>query len=176
MATLTSIVSHRPDFPETPAQTFFDTYRQAVDDGKFNSHGQCALYYAPDVVFHNSNGSTYHGLEDLWNWLKDLLSPFEKVHHAFHHCVEIANPPGRSSGDVMMQMRLQRQIWMKGNVAEKPDVVVPLGWHALVGPIAAHSGQGASGLRMKEVWLFWDTGPLMKHTQNDTVASRTTSK
>jgi hypothetical protein len=103
----------------------------------------------------------------MWNWMRELFAPFERITHPFEHCVEIAN----SDGTTLITMRWTRQIWMKGNTGPDADVKVPMAWSAIVGP--AEEGQGTTGLQMKEVWLYWDTGPLMKHMKGDAVAFRT---
>jgi hypothetical protein len=51
------------------------------------------------------------------------------------------------------------------------DLNRPMAWSAIIGP--AEQGQGTGGLQMKEVWLYWDTGPLMKFMKGDAVAFRT---
>jgi hypothetical protein len=93
MASLASI-STATTWPATPAQKFFETYRLAVEGQDFNTPGLGTLYYSPTVIFHNTNGTIYHGAEQMWTWMRDLFAPFERMHHPFEHCVEIANGDG----------------------------------------------------------------------------------
>jgi hypothetical protein len=165
--TLTS-TSNASTWPATRAQKFFETYRLAVEAQAFNTPGLGPRYYSPSVIFHNTNGTIYRGAEQMWEWMRELFAPFERMHHPFEHCVEVANGDGTS----LLTMRWVRQIWIKGHTGPEPDVSVPMAWSAIVGPAAEGEGQGTGGLQMKEVWLYWDTGPLMKFMKGDAVAFR----
>lgn len=57
---------------------------------------------------------------------------------------------------------------MLGNTSTQPDVSVPMAWNTIIGP-----AEGTGGLNVKEVWLYWDTGPLVKFMKEDVVAFRT---
>jgi hypothetical protein len=79
-------------------------------------------------------------------------------------------------------MRWTRQIWMKGSKSPNSDVSVPMAWSAIIEPAeitkpadersgpSSGLSQGTEGLQMREVWLYWGTGPLMKFMKGDAVA------
>lgn len=103
----------------------------------------------------------------MWAWMKGLFAPFEKFDHLIHYVREIARD-GEENGLVTLDFRCTRQIWIKGNKSEKPDVEVPMYWSSTIGP----GEEGYNGLQFREVHLFWDTGPLMKLMAGNAVVFR----
>ena len=60
---------------------------------------------------------------------------------------------------------------MQGSDVEgSPDVSVPVSWVCTIGK--ADSPEGHSGLQMKEVHLFWDTGVLAPFLESDAIVFR----
>ncbi len=169
MPIITSIVSTPSQWAATTAQKFFESYKTGVEHNEFRKREFISRYYAPDVVFHNCNATTYHGQDEMYVWMKDLFAPFEKMWHPIQHCMEISN----GDGTCLLYMRWERHIWMKGNEDEEPDVKSPMFFEVLVGPAGEGEGQGTLGLQMKEVRLYWDTAPLMKFMGKAAVAFRT---
>jgi len=57
-------------YPATRVQKFFETYRLVVEAQAFKTPGLGTLYYSlpHTVIFHNTNGSAYHGAAQMWDW------------------------------------------------------------------------------------------------------------
>lgn len=160
--------------PQTPAQWFLVAYATVVNVGGYNDPASSGLrFYAPSVKYHNTNGVVYYGGEQMWDWMKELFEPFEKMEHPLHHILEISRPDGTA----FLNFRCTRKIWLKNTSDKgkerKADVEAPMFWSCTIGP-AEGEGQGEGGLQFKEVHLFWDTGPLLSQglLKEDAVAFR----
>jgi hypothetical protein len=153
--------------PRTRAQRFIRDYSMRVDRKDFDTCGGLR-YYSTNVTFHNQNNAEYHGGEQAWTWMKELFAPFEKMRHDVHQLYEI--DPGDGSGNVIVEVRVTRNIWMKGNTGEKPDVSVPVHLTWIIGE--AETEGACEGLQFKEVWIFWDTALLMPFLEKNAVTFR----
>jgi len=160
-----TIITTPGQWPATPQQQFFADYVQAVQRRDLD---KAVEYYSRDVFFENCNGAIYNGRSELREWFAGLFAPFERIEHTFRHCIVVSDYDDK--GRTFCHMRFERQLWMKGNKGETPDVRSPMSFNTLIGP--AVKGEGATGLelQMDEVWFFWDTGPLMKFMAKAAVA------
>lgn len=154
--------------PQSPAQVFYKEYVSTMDSGGFNQ-GSGTCFYAPSVIYHAPNGTTYHDGDQMWRWMRELFAPFERLNHPIHSVREIAHTDD-DAGTVTLYARATRRLWMNGNKSDKPDVEVPMFWMCTIGP--AETKDGFGGLQFKEVWLFWDTAVLTPFMPKDAVVFR----
>ena len=82
-----------------------------------------------------------------------VFGVFERVRHDLGAYHEILGDTAGAESTVFI--RATRNIWMKGNKTDKPDVSVPMLWVCTIGP--AESLDAYKGLQFKEVHLGWDT-------------------
>jgi hypothetical protein len=166
MPTLTAQLAGPHWEPITPTQRFFKAYVHAVDNKGYNV-GSGLKFYSKDVTFHNQNNAVYHGGEEMWAWMKKLFGVFDRISHDWIQFTEIQ----RDDGTTQFITQNIRNLWVKGNDAEKPTVSIPVVMIAIVGP----SGDETTpeGLHFKEVWLYWDTALLLPHLPGEAVVFKT---
>jgi hypothetical protein len=103
----------------------------------------------------------------MWAWMKKLFGVFDRISHDWIQFTEIQ----RDDGTTQFITQNIRNLWVKGNDAEKPTVSIPVVMIAIVGP----SGDEITpeGLHFKEVWLYWDTALLLSHLPGEAVVFKT---
>ena len=141
--------------PQTAVQRFINDYSERMDRKDFSSTSQ--RYFHPKVVIYNQNNAVYIGGAVCWTWVQVVFAPFEKMRTDMHHLYEI--DPEDGSGDVRIEARGVRNVWMRGNKSEEPDVCVPV--HSSWVIAKAKSEEAFEGLQFKEVRTFWDTALLI---------------
>lgn len=151
---------------QTPAQRFFKKYVDTVDSHGFN-HGSGLQFYSNEVIFHNQNNAQYNGGDEMWAWMKRLFGQFEKMRHDLSNLWEVKN----EDATVAILSQWTRNIWIAGNTTDEPSVSIPLCWICTIGP--ADSAGAVDGLSFREVWLYWDTAPPMKHLPQEAVVFQT---
>jgi hypothetical protein len=161
--------------PTTPTQRFFHQYVSTVDSKGYNS-GSGLKFYSPTVTFHNQNGATYHGGDEMWAWMKKLFGVFSRISHDWIHFVEI-ELDDQEEGTSRIYLQGMRNLWMLGDDVEgEPRVSIPVTFIAVVGKsdAAAAAGQETpEGLCFREVWLYWDTALLLPFLGKDAVVFKT---
>lgn len=152
--------------PQTPASRLFRTYVSNVDSAAYQQQAQ-DQYYSQAVVFHNCNGSAYYGAGEIRQWLKDIFAPFERVSHTIDSVQEI----DRGDGSYQLNIRGWRNLWVAGcdRDGSVPDVAAPLFMTNIICPEPGLQGSREDRLRIREVWLYWDTSPLHKFLDDDAV-------
>lgn len=155
--------------PTTPAAKLFHAYVENVDTAAYNRQPQ-SKFYSNTVTFHNTNGATYNSADEMTAWMRELFAPFEKMNHTYDRLREIDNGDGTYALDIWAT----RHIWVKAKEreGEGPDVSVPLMYSCVVVPESGFSGTEQERLRIKEVWLYWDTGVLRDLVPADAVVFR----
>ncbi|KAF2482470.1 hypothetical protein BDY17DRAFT_324750 [Neohortaea acidophila] len=135
----------------TPKQAFLEAYVVHVEAGEYTTV-PLTKWYSPHCTFHTQNGTNYHGADAIGKWMRGpVFGAFEKVQHDLGAYVEIQKDEESS----WIFFSATRNVFLKGNTGETPDVTVPVLWECVIGP--AESEDGFDGLQFKMVRLCWDT-------------------
>lgn len=161
----TLIFTHRgalgPTTRSVPALAFFEKYVNHVQ--AIDLAGPFSDFYAPSAVFFNGDGKIYRGGNAIWEWMKDLFGPFERLD--FDHEVIRVLPfdddddtTGRSKDKWRILTEHVMTAYLKGELAGQG---IPLrrdmSW--VVGP-SEEEGTGTDGLQWFEGKVWWDTAVL----------------
>lgn len=159
--------------PATPGARHFFNYTNGIASGAFKSTSQ-DLFYAQSAVFHNTNGTTYRGADQIQPWMREVFSPFSKVYHQFLHIREI----DAGDGKYTVYIQAVRQLWLKTNGdadGREPDVSVPTFVMLVIGVDTELAGEISEQekLRILDMWLYWDTGMLAGLVPEDATLFKT---
>lgn len=162
MTSTVDIFTHRGSFgPSTrsvPALAFYEKYATHVQ--AVNLTGHFSDFYAPSAVFLNGDGEIYRGGNTIWEWMKELFGPFERL--GFEHEMIMVLPldnnddgePGRKQGWRILTEHVMTA-YLKGELAgEGIPVRRAMSW--VVGP-SEEEGTGTDGLQWFEGKVWWDT-------------------
>src|ERR1039457_3480831 len=79
-----SVFTHRGPWNEasrqSPALRFIEQYASIVDSLDLSTTPYSA-FYSPSAIFHYTNGDVYTSGPQIWEWMKRLFSPFDKLQH-----------------------------------------------------------------------------------------------
>ncbi|KAF2100679.1 hypothetical protein NA57DRAFT_54755 [Rhizodiscina lignyota] len=161
--------------------SFMAKYIAKVDSGDLSCRYD--EWYAPKAKFYNADGKVYNGGEEIWDWMRDLFGPFEKVQHNNKITRIVSDSPLSTSiassqvlangvngtsatapgnledtrtGDLFL-FDTETTFWLKGVLAGEP-IIVPRMLSFLVQE--KHFGVGTDGLQIVEAKAWWDTNVL----------------
>ncbi|KAK4555444.1 hypothetical protein LTR86_007741 [Recurvomyces mirabilis] len=147
---------------KTGVQRFLEGYISDVDKQLFTTVPM-TRWYSAEAVFHAQDGKDYLGAESIGSWMRGtVFGAFEKVTHDLNSYYEISGAD--EGGSSLVFFHAMRRVFLKGNLSEQSDVVVPLLWLCRVGK--ADSEVAPMGLQLQEVWMSWDTGAVLRALKN----------
>lgn len=156
--------SWNADTRTVPALAFVEKYALTVD--ALDLTAPFSDWYAPNSVFHNSDGITYRGGGEIWTWMKSLFSPFSALHHQverIHAFDEETTFKGAAVSATRIILEAKTAFTVKGLPGDTP-IVVPRLLQFLVGA-SEEDDQGTDGLQILEASVWWDSGSLQKQIQ-----------
>ena len=53
-------------------------------------------FFLPNATYHSADGRTYGGAEDIWDWINQIIAPFEHLTHDITSVIEIEESVGGS--------------------------------------------------------------------------------
>lgn len=141
-----------------PALAFYEKYANHVR--AIDLSGPFSNFYAPSAIFFNGDGKIYHGGNAIWEWMKDLFGPFERLE--FEHEVIRVLPleddddtEGRSKERWRILTEHVMIAFLKGELAgEGIPVRRAMSW--VLGP-SEEEETGTDGLQWFEGKVWWDT-------------------
>lgn len=171
MTSTVSLVTHRGSFsPSTrsvPALAFYEKYAKHVQ--AIDLAGPFSDFYAPSAVFFNGDGETYRGGSAIWEWMKVLFGPFERL--GFEHEVIRVLPLEDDDGGAVRGSEERWRIltehvmiaYLKGDLAgEGIPARRAMSW--VVGP-SEEEGTGTDGLQWFEGKVWWDMAVLGREVE-----------
>lgn len=122
-----------PDTRSSPTLAFLEKYTKMILSGDLSDPFH--TWYAPSSVFHNTDGVDYVGGEEIWEWIKKLFGPFERLGEpdesrivrllpqSFH--IQEAPGPISKGAEVKMPSRKPDELGQNAEVGlQKADLVL----------------------------------------------------
>jgi hypothetical protein len=156
-----SIFTHRGPWDSHSRQSkilqFLEKYQSQIDtlDVKFIPWSR---FYTSDAIFHDTRGDVWITGSHIWRKITTLLEPFESL---FHEVVELRVIP-EEEGKYVVYGEYLTHFRFRG---DRKEVTAPRFFVYIVGE--AEVGGGFDGLQIHEGSVFWDTGILERHVQEE---------
>ncbi|KAH8703932.1 hypothetical protein BGW36DRAFT_370245 [Talaromyces proteolyticus] len=157
---ITHIGTYDASTRDIPALAFVEKYSDKIDSLEIS--GPFHDWYAPSCTFFNTNGTVYHGGDEIWTWMKSLFGPFSVVCHNVKVIRLVEAIPTESDPEKAAYWAIietETSFSMKDQLLAGDPIIVPRLLMFLIGKSEV-DGQGTDGLQILEAKVWWDTEVL----------------
>jgi len=152
-----SIFTHHGPWNEhsrqSPSLRFLEEYSKTIDSLDLSSTPS-SKFYAPFAKFHDPKGGVCISGRDIWDSMKRLFTPFDRVNHELIEARVVQD----GSGKDVVYAQFLTHFRLRG---DEEEILAPRFFVYTVGK--ADGGEGMDELQLYEVRLFWDTGILGRY-------------
>ncbi|KAG9234329.1 hypothetical protein BJ875DRAFT_17877 [Amylocarpus encephaloides] len=138
-----------------PTLNFIEKYQTVIDSLRLHDV-PFGNFFSSFSTYHDTKGSVHFTGPQIWYWLQQQFSPFERVRHDVVEMRVVREDEGR---DVVYGECLTH-FTLKGDVHE---IVAPRFFVWTIGEADRERGEGTDGKVIVSCRVFWDTGVIGRY-------------